>query len=216
MFTGIVAAVAAVEELVPRGEGALLSLRRPAGWDDVRIGESVCVSGVCLTVLPGEARGPLRFDLSPETLFRSTLGRLGRGSRVNLERAMRPSDRLGGHIVAGHVDATTPVLRATPSHDFRTLTFGLDASFSRFVVEKGSIALDGISLTVAGLSGSSFDVAVIPHTLVETTLGDRVPGDLVNVEADILGKYVERLLGAVSGPEGSRDARLRELLEGPP
>ncbi len=211
MFTGIVAAKAAVLSLDPRSAGALLSGGRPPAGDDVKAGESVAVSGVCLTVLPDGGRGPLRFDLSPETLRRSTLGALSRGNAVNLERSLAAGDRLGGHVVAGHVDATTPVTRIDRAAEFWTVSFGLGRDWARYAVEKGSIALDGISLTIAALRQGEFDVAVIPHTLEVTTLGERSPGDLVNVEVDVFAKYVERLLeGRLAA--GPTDERLRELL----
>ncbi len=211
MFTGLVAATAKVRSLESRASGSLLSIDRPDGWNDVAAGESVSVSGVCLTALPGSSKEPLRFDVSPETLARSTLGALRPGQRVNLERALAAGDRFGGHLVAGHVDETTAVTRIAPSGDFWTISFALDPAWSRYVVEKGSIALDGISLTVAALRDREFDVAVIPHTLNATALGDRKVGDLVNVEVDVLGKYVERILeGRLAAV--SRDDRLRDLL----
>jgi riboflavin synthase len=211
MFTGIVAALSPVVSLGRRAAGARLAVGRPAGWDDVAAGESIAVSGVCLTALGGAPAEPLRFDLSPETLSRSTLGRLRAGRHVNLERALAAGERFGGHVVAGHVDATTPVTRIARSAEFRTVSFALGREWARYVVEKGSIALDGISLTVAALRESEFDVAVIPHTWERTALGERSVGDLVNVEVDVLGKYVERIL------EGHRarlssDDRLRDLL----
>ncbi len=212
MFTGIIAARASVLSLSSRPAGALLSVQRPPGWDDVRAGESIAVSGICLTALPGPSGEPLRFDTSPETLSRSTLGSLTKGKRVNLERALAAGDRFGGHIVAGHVDSTTSVTRILRAEEFWTFSFALDAAFSRYVVEKGSIALDGISLTVAAMRKDAFDVAVIPHTIEVTTLGERVVGDRVNVEVDFLGKYVERMLeGHLSRLSG--DERLRELLK---
>lgn len=211
MFTGIVASKARVARLTRRSEGALLEIERPAGWSDVAAGESVAVSGVCLTLLPPADKGPLRFDLSPETLSRSTLAKAAPGTGFNLERALRASDRLGGHVVAGHVDATTPITGIVPADGFWTVSFALDASWARYVVEKGSIALDGISLTVARLGEDRFDVAVIPHTWEVTTLSERSVGDLVNVEVDILAKYVERMLeGRLAA--ASKDDRLKELL----
>jgi riboflavin synthase len=211
MFTGLVGATPKVRFLDSRPVGSILSVERPAGWDDVAAGESVSVSGVCLTALPGGSKDLLRFDVSPETLARSTLGALRPGTRVNLERALAAGERFGGHLVAGHVDATTPVTRIAPSGAFWTVSFALDQAWSRYVVEKGSVALDGISLTVAALRERDFDVAVIPHTLNATALGDRKVGDLVNVEVDVLGKYVERILeGRLAAV--SRDDRLRDLL----
>lgn len=210
MFTGIVSAVANVEGLDLRENGALLRIQKPASFVDVFAGESIAVSGVCLTVLP-PTDGTLRFDVSPETLSRSTLGRSRRGGRVNLERALAVGDRFGGHVVAGHVDATTPIRAVSEEGGFRTVVFALGADWARYVVEKGSIALDGVSLTVARLREADFDVAVVPHTLEATTLGAATAGTVVNVEVDVLGKYVERILGVASG--AGLDDRLRRLLE---
>jgi riboflavin synthase len=181
------------------------------------VGESIAVSGVCLTVVPPAAAGqPLFFDVSPESLARSSLGGLTAGAGVNLERALRASDRLGGHVVAGHVDGTAEVLAIEKSGDSWTFRFSLPASLARYAVEKGSIAVDGISLTVAALGAGSFDVAVIPHTFTATTLGERKAGDRVNLEVDVLGKYVERLLAArladAREAAEARDERLRGLL----
>jgi len=210
MFTGLVSATAKVASFSPRSSGALLALECPPAWTDARPGESIAVSGVCLTVLPGD-QGTLAFDVSPETLRRSTLSRLERGSRVNLERALAAGERFGGHVVAGHVDATTQLLRLRREGDFWTFTFAIGPEWARYVVEKGSIALDGISLTVADLRSRELDVAVVPRTLEETTLADRAPGDDVNVEVDVLAKYVERLLAAGRGTD--EDRRLERLLD---
>ena len=217
MFTGLVSAVARVVSLRTGVDGAVLAVGRPAAFGDVAVGESIAVSGVCLTVVPPTAAGqPLCFDVSPESLARSSLGGLAAGAGVNLERALRASDRLGGHVVAGHVDGTAEVLAVEKSGDSWTFRFSLPASLSRYAVEKGSIAVDGISLTVAALSEGSFDVAVIPHTFTATTLGERKAGDRVNLEVDVLGKYVERLLEARLGDARetaeARDERLRGLL----
>ena len=216
MFTGLVAATARVISASRRSTGVLLTLERPGGFEDVVVGESVAVSGVCLTALEAGGKGvPLTFEVSPETLDRTTLGARRPGERVNLERALSPSDRLGGHVVAGHVDATTAVVGIREDGDFLTFTFALGKAWSRYVVEKGSIALDGISLTVAALRPDSFDVAVVPHTHRMTNFSERRPSDLVNVEVDILGKYVERLLEArLAGGDASesKDERLRRLL----
>ena len=210
MFTGLVSATAKVISAAPRASGALLTVERPPAYADARAGESIAVSGVCLTVLPGGGDA-LAFDVSPETLRRSTLGKLTRGDRVNLERALAAGDRFGGHVVAGHVDATTPVRRLARSGEFWTFTFAVERTWARYVVEKGSIALDGISLTIAELRSRELDVAVIPHTLEATTLGDRVPGDEVNVEVDVLAKYVERILADRRGTD--EDRRLERLLD---
>jgi riboflavin synthase len=220
MFTGLVSAVARVVSLRSGAAGGVLAIERPPAFSDVAVGESLAVSGVCLTVVPAVAGGrELSFDVSPETLHRSTLGGLAPDSVVNLERALAASDRLGGHIVAGHVDGTGEVLAIERSGDSWTFRFSLPAALARYAVEKGSIAVDGVSLTVAALGERSFDVAVIPHTFTATTLGTKKPGDRVNLEVDVLGKYVERLLAARLGEtredgatQEARDERLRELL----
>lgn len=217
MFTGLVSAVARVVSLRTGAAGAVLAVGRPAAFEDVAAGESIAVSGVCLTVVaPAAAGHPLFFDVSRESLARSSLGGLFAGAGVNLERALRVSDRLGGHVVAGHVDGTADVLAVEKSGDSWTFRFSLPAPLARYAVEKGSIAVDGISLTIAALSETSFDVAVIPHTFTATTLGERKAGDRVNLEVDVLGKFVERLLSARLGDSResaeARDERLRSLL----
>lgn len=211
MFTGIVEASSTVRSLTRQAGGALLVVDAPETFRDAARGESVSVSGVCLTVLPGAGRDLLRFDVSGETLERSTLGGLRPGDAVNLERALAVGARLGGHVVQGHVDATAPVTRFDDSGAFRTLGVRLGRTWSRYVVEKGSIALDGISLTVAALDEEELRIAVIPETVRATTLSRRRPGDLLNVEVDVLAKYVERLLGGAA-PASSSDDRLRALL----
>lgn len=217
MFTGLVSAVSRVVSLRSGTAGAVLAVERPPDFGDAAVGESIAVSGVCLTVVPPAAPGePLCFDVSPETLSRSALGGLSPGASVNLERALRAADRLGGHVVAGHVDGTAQVLEVERSGESWTFTFSLPAALARYAVEKGSISVDGISLTIAALHEASFDVAVIPHTFTATTLGERKPGDLVNLEVDVLGKYVERLLAArladTREAAEARDERLRGLL----
>ena len=210
MFTGLVEAASGVRALHRQPGGALLDVEAPETFGDVARGESVCVSGVCLTSVPGGGPGLLRFDVSTETLDRSTIGDLRPGDAVNLERALAVGARLGGHVVQGHVDATAPVTRLESAGGFWTLGVALGEEWARYVVEKGSIALDGISLTVAAVEPAELRVAVIPETYRATTLSRRRPGDRLNVEVDVLAKYVERLLG--SSPATSRDDRLRALL----
>jgi riboflavin synthase len=197
MFTGLVEAcvpVLATESL--GAAGMRLALSSP-GWD-VSLGESVSVSGCCLT-LAARSAGPggeaLVFELSAETLSRTWLGGATPGRRVNLERALQLGDRLGGHLVLGHVDAlgTLEALRDTRDGG-RLFTFGVPAGFERYLLDKGSVTVDGISLTVVAPRGRSFDVAVIPTTLAVTSLGSARPGERVNLEADLIGKWVERLL----------------------
>jgi riboflavin synthase len=196
MFTGIIEAIGRVVAIESHGEGARLRIEAPAIARDAAIGSSVAVNGACLTVTDGAA-GCVAFDAVRETLERSSLGDLVVGSRVNLERALRADGRLDGHIVQGHVDATGRV-RALERHgaDVR-LAVDCDAAFARLLVPKGSIAIDGVSLTLVGVGEAGFDVALIPFTLRETNLGDRRPGDRVNLEADVLGKYVVRYLERV-------------------
>ncbi len=214
MFTGLVSARAKVVAFHASPSGGVLAVERPAAYADAALGESIAVSGVCLTVVEPLDPRVLSFDVSPETLARTTLGGLAPGEGVNLERALAAGDRLGGHIVAGHVDGTAEVLSVKKAGESWTFTFSLPSALARYAVEKGSIAVDGVSLTIAALREGAFDVAVIPHTFTETTLGARKAGDRVNLEVDVLAKYVERLLAARLGdPDArARDDRLRQLL----
>jgi len=197
MFTGIIMGVGRL--IAKRGHGGGMTFEMEAGFplDDPREGESIACNGVCLTAYSIQDR---RFfcDVSPETLARSNLGRLTVGGRVNMERALRPSDRLGGHIVSGHVDCQAEVTGREALSDYTLFSFALPAITSRYVVEKGSVAIDGVSLTVNTCGSGEFAVSIIPHTLRETTLGEWRPGSLVNIEVDIIGKYIERLLGMTS------------------
>ena len=194
MFTGLVEAMGEIAAIEPR-EGAGVRLWIDAGGlaEEVKTGDSVAVDGCCLTVV-GREQGRLAFDVIPESLTRTALGRRETGDRVNLELPMRPTDRLGGHFVQGHVDGVAKVLECSRSGDDVVYRFSLPPALAGQVVEKGSVALDGVSMTVAGVDGESFSVALIPHTLAVTTLGLRKEGDEVNVEGDILAKYVASLL----------------------
>ncbi len=193
MFTGIVQDVGEIEAVAPMPGGKRLRIATRLDTSGFQMGESVAVNGVCLTVT---GIGPSSFsaDASPETLTRSNLGELRPGHRVNLEQALRPVDRLGGHIVLGHVDATGRLLEVRSEGAFRTVRFEAPSEVARYLVEKGSVAVDGVSLTVYECTASAFSVAVIPHTWETTALADRRPGDRVNLEADVLAKYAERLL----------------------
>jgi len=162
------------------------------------VGDSVAVDGVCLTVVDGDRR-TLAFDAVPETLARTTLGRLGPGAAVNLEPALRAGEALGGHYVQGHIDGVGRIRSAEPEGDGRRVWIDAPQAILRYCVEKGSIAVDGVSLTVAGLDGAGFAVALVPHTLSVTTLGSAAAGDEVNLETDVLAKYVEKLAGLRSG-----------------
>jgi riboflavin synthase len=205
VFTGIIESVGVVTEVRREGDLAHLAIEAPDVASGVAQGDSVAVDGACLTVTEyGDGR--VCFDAVRETLERTSLGAKCQGSRVNLERAMRADGRLDGHIVQGHVDGTGRVERLERDGDDVRLFITCDAEISGSLVEKGSVTVDGVSLTVVSVGDAGFDVALIPHTLAVTTLGDRRPGDLVNVEADVLGKYVKRYLERVL-PQGVGNAR---------
>ncbi len=204
MFTGLIQEVGEVRSVRPAGGGAQIEVNSAEIGPRAEVGESIAVNGACLTVEATD-EGGFVCHAGEETLRRTTIGRLNSGSRVNLERALQVGDRLGGHFVQGHVDCVGEVVRSIERGSTTALEFELPEEYARYVVEKGSIAVDGISLTVTDVSGTTFGVAVIPHTLAHTTLAGVVPGQQVNIETDILAKYVERLQGD-AGPEGvSRD-----------
>jgi len=194
VFSGLVWAVGTIRGFRRQGSGAALDVECALGGEPLGVGESVAVSGACLTVARVVPRG-FAADVSPETLARTTLGRAAPGARVNLERAMRLSDRLGGHLVLGHVDATVRVLAVRPAGEFTVVRLALPPAQAKEVAEKGSVAVDGVSLTVAAVGADWFEVAAIPVTLAATTLGERRRGDEVNLETDVLAKYVRRVVG---------------------
>jgi len=201
VFTGIVEELGTIVSLEQQHDAARLTVRGPLAVEDARLGDSICVSGVCLTVtaVDGDA---FTADMMLETLRRTTLGLLGAGSPVNLERAMPAHGRAGGHVVQGHVDVTGTGTDRTPSEHWTAVPIATPAEHAAHVVDKGSITVDGVSLTVAGIADDAFEIAVIPHTLAVTTLGVRRPGDPVNLEVDVLAKYVERLL---VGPSSTKE-----------
>lgn len=196
MFTGIVEDLGTVEAIDHLSAAARLTISGRA-LDDVRPGDSVAVNGVCLTAAEVRDDG-FTADVMDETLRRSTLGGLTAGDPVNLERAVTPATRLGGHIVQGHVDGVGTVAARRSSDHWDEVDIDLPADLAKYVVAKGSITFDGVSLTVASLDGAQVTVSLIPQTLARTTLGSRIVGDAVNVEVDVLAKYVERLLSAGS------------------
>ncbi len=200
MFTGIVAEIGEVVGLDDVGDAAVLTLRLPADLvEDARRGDSYAVDGVCLTATgytEVEGVAEVRYDVMGETLRRSALGALAPGSAVNVERPVRLSDRLGGHLVQGHVDAVGVVTARRPSEHWDTVTISLPADIARYVVTKGSITVSGTSLTVARVGADDFDVCLIPETLARTTLGGAAPGTRLNLEVDVIAKYVESLLAA--------------------
>ena len=187
MFTGLVREIGTIASF----EDGRLRLESSIA---AAVGDSVAIDGVCLTVVDGD-RKTLAFDAVPETLGRTTLGRLGPGTPVNLEPALRAGEALGGHYVQGHVDGVGRIRSVEPEGDGRRVWVDAPAAVLRYCVEKGSIAVDGVSLTIAELDDGGFSVALVPHTLAVTTLGAAVPGDEVNLETDVLAKYVEKLLG---------------------
>ncbi|GAA4944326.1 riboflavin synthase [Nonomuraea thailandensis] len=193
MFTGIIEEKGEVVAIDQAGGGALLAVRGPVVTSDAKHGDSIAVNGVCLTVV--EVKDDVfTVDVIKESLDRSSLGGLAEGSAVNLERAVRADQRLGGHIVQGHVDGTSVLLSRDPGESWDDLRFSLPGPIAPYVAEKGSIAIDGISLTVTTVDDDSFGVSLIPTTLKLTTMGERQVGDVVNIEVDVIAKYVERLV----------------------
>lgn len=199
MFTGIVEELGTVVALDRGADSARLTLRGPLVTEDATHGASIAVNGVCLTVVE-HGDGEFTVDVMAETLRRSSLGALAPGDRVNLERAMAASSRFGGHVVQGHVDGTTTITAREPGERWEVVRFGLPADLAPYLVEKGSITVDGVSLTVVDVTDGSFSVSLIPTTLDLTTLGHKAVGDPVNLEVDVLAKYVERLLATRFAP----------------
>ena len=204
MFTGIVETTGRIVRVEPRGGDVRLVVDAGTlGLDDVAIGDSVAVSGVCLTAIAIEGN-TFAVDVSNETLSRTSLGALGNGARVNLEKALRLADRLGGHLMAGHVDGLGRVVAIEPDARSQRWTFELPSELARYAAPKGSIAIDGVSLTAVGVDGATVEVALIPETLERTTLGALAVGDSVNVEVDLIARHLERLVQGFEGKsEGS-------------
>ncbi len=191
MFTGLIEIQGTVTSVRETGNGISLSLK-PMSEYELQLGDSVAVNGVCLTVT--KHNGDISFDVSPETMKSTNLGELKNSDSVNLERALRLSDRLGGHIVSGHVDNVGSIKEIRKTGDYTFYRFNAPGDILKYVVKKGSIAIDGISLTIVDVDSVSFSVAIIPHTLTATNIGQKRVGDRVNLEVDIIGKYVEKLL----------------------
>jgi len=194
MFTGIVEELGEAVVVRSAAESARITVRGPLVTADAGPGASIAVNGVCLTVVEIErTAGTFTADVMLETLRCSSLGSLAPGDPVNLERPVPAGGRFGGHVVQGHVDATAPILERTPGPNWEVVRIGVPEHLSRYVVPKGSIAVDGVSLTVAAVDGTTFHVSLIPETLARTTLGRRMPGDRVNLESDMIARYVEKL-----------------------
>lgn len=214
MFTGIIEGVGRLAAREPRGGDVRFTFATGSlPWlgergEDVRLGESIAVNGVCLTVVAFDA-GSFQADASTETLALTTLGTLAEGAALNLERAMRPSDRLGGHLVSGHVDGIGRVLSVHGDARAQRWRFAAPAPLLKYIAKKGSICVDGVSLTVNAVDGEGFEVALIPHTVAHTRFAETAVGDAVNLEIDLVARYVERLLGAraavdAAGGEGAQ------------
>jgi riboflavin synthase len=201
MFTGIIQSVGRIVRLEPRGGDVRLAVDT-AGLDlaDVQLGDSIAVSGVCLTAIALEAHG-FAADVSNETLSFTSLGRLKAGDPVNLEKALRLADRLGGHLVSGHVDGLGKVVAISPDGRSQRWTFEVPAAIARYIAAKGSICIDGTSLTVNQVAGTRFGVNLIPHTVEHTAFHARRVGDAVNIEVDVIARYVERLLASGDAPK---------------
>jgi riboflavin synthase len=200
MFTGIVEELGTVERVEEQGDAIRLSIRATTVLEDAGLGDSIAVNGCCLTVAtlePGTTTGGVwTADVMQETLDKTSLAGVQPGDRVNLERAVTADKRLGGHIVQGHVDGVGTIVARTPSAHWERVEIGLPDGLGRYLVDKGSITVDGVSLTVVEVGDRSFTVSLIPETLARTTLGTRQPGDRVNLEADVLAKHVEKLLAS--------------------
>jgi len=201
VFTGIIEGKGKVLNIEYKGEGKRLSIELPTELTDVQLGDSINLNGACLTIV--EKRGSsITVDLSGETLQRTNLSWLKEGDWVNLERALRLSDRLGGHLVTGHIDGMGEIVEKVRQREFYLLKIRIPSSMGKYIVPKGSVAIDGVSLTVNETEGDIIQITLIPYTIEKTTLADRKVGDPVNIETDILGKYVEKMLGDRGGEKG--------------
>ncbi|WP_295072986.1 riboflavin synthase [Ruminococcus sp.] len=200
MFTGIIEEIGTVSSVKQSGSSSFIEIQAKKVLEDVHIGDSIAVNGVCLTVTHFGG-GVFRADVMNETLSRSSLGKLTSGSPVNLERAMAANGRFGGHIVSGHIDGTGTVTDIKNDGIAVWYTVSVAPELLHYIIEKGSIAIDGISLTVAKVTETSFSVSIIPHTAAQTILGSRKVGDIVNLENDIIGKYVEKLMKPAESPK---------------
>lgn len=193
MFTGIIEGLGTIDRITPSGGGARLSILADFNLEGARIGDSIAVNGACLTAVTLAGRA-FTVDVSPESLSRTVLGRIRRGARVNLERAVRLSDRLDGHLVSGHVDGIGVIAERRTEGNAVNVTVTVPAALTRYMIPKGSVAVDGISLTINRLEAAAFTVSVIPHTARVTTIGLKSIGEKVNIETDLIGKYIERFV----------------------
>jgi len=204
VFTGIVEEIGMIKEVIPGSRSIKLTVKCEKIMEDVKIGDSIAVNGICLTVTSFDP-GAFTADVMPQTMRKTNLGRLRAGEKVNVERALRLVDRLGGHIVTGHIDGTGVVSSKEEEDNAIWLEISASSDILKYIVVRGSVALDGTSLTVAYVDENSFKVSLIPHTASVTILGSKKPGDRINIECDMLGKYVEKLMGFNS--QGKKDEK---------
>ena len=205
MFTGIIEGLGTIRTIRPAGQGKRLTIEADFALDQTKLGDSIAVNGACLTVVKMSAK-QFEVDLSPETLATTTFDKARRGDRLNLERAMRLSDRIDGHLVSGHVDGIGIVQRHEKRGNAMIVTITVPEALTRYMIRKGSVAVDGISLTVNSCDAGSFTVSIIPHTAGITTIGMKQKGDAVNIETDMIGKYVERFTLVKEGRDGEQTA----------
>lgn len=206
MFTGIVEEIGEIKNIQHGAKSAILTIQGDVVMQDARLGDSIAVNGVCLTVT-GMSGKTFMADVMAESMRRTALGSLHAGSRVNLERAMAANGRFGGHIVSGHIDGTGIIQSLKREDNAVWVTVKTDSNILKYIIEKGSIAIDGISLTVAYVDENIFKVSIIPHTAKETTLLSKIPGDIVNLENDVIGKYVDKLLRVSDKTDACSDTR---------
>lgn len=203
MFTGIIEGLGTISGIRPAGQGKRLSIQTDFSLDQTKIGDSVAVNGACLTVVKISAKH-FEVDLSPETLATSTFDKAKRGDRLNLERAMRLSDRIDGHLVSGHIDGIGFIKQQEKLGNAIIVTIAVPEALARYMIRKGSVAVDGISLTINTCDDSSFTISIIPHTADSSTLGTKKKGDPVNIETDMIGKYVEQFTLGKAHPDGEK------------
>lgn len=204
MFTGIIEGLGTITLVRPAGGGKRLTVTAGFALEGTRVGDSIAVNGACLTAVTVSERR-FEVEVSPETLSRTTLGQAKPGDRVNLERALRLNGRLDGHLVSGHIDGVGTIAARKPAGNAEIVAVDVDAALSRYMIEKGSVALDGISLTINSCRSGRFEVSIIPHTAGMTTIGFKNVGDRINIETDLIGKYVERFVTA--GSDGQRSEK---------
>ena len=211
MFTGIVEELAPIKIIKPKTHGIRYTIAAKTVMDDLKIGDSISVNGVCLTIVDKE-KDSFSMDIVGETLNKSNLGELKVEDYVNLERAMKVSDRFGGHIVQGHVETLGVILEKQMKDDEAVISVGLDPEWMRYCIPKGSITLDGVSLTIAAINGNIVEIALIPYTLEHTTLGIKEKSDTLNIETDIIGKYIDRLL-TFDGEDTEIDTKILKAIQ---